>query len=485
MSVTIEGPIAFLPNSGSAVFFSKGNINAGVAKSKGVQGTNTIIGKIQNALDIAYWGEDNRFPQNIEQQMAYCSVGKFGLDWKARRLWANGIIPGRVTGYKDDGSEIFAPLDRSKEKAIYDFIENRKMYRFWMEYLQDWTWYANCFPEAILSKDAKSIAGWVHQESCEARYKQMNQSGIIDTVYLSKFWGAAKDQFVKFDPKKAVKGLSENPSNPDMIDPKFIKKLDCVDMYNPVESLQEIATKLRNTKGLSGFKSAIFPVNYPSVNKTYYQLAAWDGARLSGWVEIASKIPALLKALFNKAFRLRYHIEVPENYFSKKYGQEVWNGMDDRQQSIARKKLLEEMDNFLSSEENAFKSFISFFEITSTDKTEFGRIKITEIPDKSNLDKEMITQSAADHQILVAMGEDPTLSGAGSIGSGQQRSGGSDKREGFLIYEANLNLERNVMLEPLYLTRDFNGWDSDIVFRISSTILTTLDTGAGTKKIVS
>lgn len=485
MSVQMAGPIAYLENSGSAVYFSRANASAGTPGAAQKGNTFLPITKLQNVLDVAYWGEDNRFPQNIEQQMAYCSVGKYGLDWKARMIWGNGIVPGKITGTKDDGSEIFTPLDRDINKAIYKFIEARKLFRFFIEYLQDWTWYSNCFPEIVLSKDAKSITDLVHQESCDSRFKQFNNAGKIDTVYLSKFWGAAKDQFAKFDPKKTIRGLTENPTYVDLIDPKFIKKLDCIDMYDSLESLKTVALDLRESKGLSDFKSAILPVNYPSVNKTFYQLAAWDGARLAGWIEIASKIPSLIKTLYNKAFRLRYHIEVPESYFGKKYGIEKWAGMDEAAQTSARKTLLKEMDDFLSGDENAFKSFISFFEIATVDKTEYGRIKITAVEDKSNPDKELITQSAADIQILVAMGVNPTLAGAGTIGTGQQRSGGSDIREAFLVYCAGLNLERQVLLEPLYLVRDFNQWGDDIVFRFRDIILTTLDTGAGTKKTLS
>ena len=124
------------------------------------------------------------------------------------------------------------------------------------------------------------------------------------------------------------------------------------------------------------------------------------------------------------------------------------------------------MDDFLSGDENAFASFVSFFDVDSHDHTEYGRVKITVIEDKTNLDKELITSSAADIQILIAMQAHPTLFGAGTIGTGSQRSGGSDIREAFLTYTALLNLERRVLLQPLYLVRDFNNWGNDIEFRI-------------------
>lgn len=483
--IVISGPVAYLSGSKSAVYFSKTSNDAGTFKAS--SGTAAPIRKLQNLLNIAYWGEDNRFPNNIEQQMAYCGVGKAGLEWKAKMLWGSGIIAGKVTGYADaDGTkETFQVLDRSQYKNVYDFIESRSFYRFMLEYLLDWAWYYNCFPEIILSKDGKSITGLVHQESCDCRFKQMNDAGVMDTVFLSKFWGASADQFAKFDPTKAIRGLLTNPTTPDLIPKEFIKTLDCIDMYDPVESLKAIAQKQVDAVGLDGYKSAILPVNYPSVNKTYYQVPAWDGARLAGWVEIAAKVPSIIKALFTKAFAIKYHIEIPETYFEQKYGYEVWHGYDQAVQEKAKKDLLKMMEDFLTGSDNAYKSFISFFQIDPTKGTEIGRVKITPIEDKTTLEKELVTSSAADIQLLVSMGINPTLFGAGTIGTGQQRSGGSDIRESWLTFTASLQLERQVLLEPLYLVRDYNGWDSDITFRFRDTVLTTLDQGTGTVKKVS
>jgi hypothetical protein len=125
MSIHMAGPIAFMESSGSAVYFSKDSANAGTFKTQG--STALIIKKAQTALEVAYWGEDNRFPQNIENQMAYCGIGKSGLDWKARALYGAGIIPGKNSmDYEDDGkTEVFKPLTRAEGKFIYPFIENR------------------------------------------------------------------------------------------------------------------------------------------------------------------------------------------------------------------------------------------------------------------------------------------------------------------------------------------------------------------------
>jgi hypothetical protein len=482
--VKLVGSVAFLEGSSSAVFFSKSDRSQGSYNSD-AKGTVAPIKKLQNELNIAYWGEDNRFPQNVEAQMAYCNVGKSGLGWKARALYGNGIIPGKITGIDPKTQEeIFVPLDRKQYKEVYAFIERRSFYRFMLEYLQDWTWFSNCFPEMILDHSCEKITDLVHQESCDCRFQQFNDNGKIEYVFISKLWGAAKDQWAKFDPAKKMKGLLENPITFSAEDNEYVKKVPCIDMYNALQDLLNIAEKLKE-KATGTLKSAILPVNYPSINKTYYQVAEWDGARLSGWVEIACKIPSLLKTLYNKAFSIKYHIEIPESYFEKKYTYEVWETKTEEEKKVAKILLLEEMDEFLSGNENAYNSFLSFFDIDNVNKAEYGRVKITPIEDKTKIDKELISASAADIQILIAMNVHPTLFGAGTIGTGQQRSGGSDIREAFLVYNSMLKLERNVLLEPLYLVRDFNGWDQEICFKIMDTVLTTLDTGAGTKKQIS
>jgi hypothetical protein len=310
----------------------------------------------------------------------------------------------------------------------------------------------------------------------------MDRNGIINKVLLSKFWGASKDQVARFDLKKTVQGLREKANNVNAIDKSLIKEVDCIDLYNPVASLKKIALRKKSLKGL---KSAILPVNYPSVGKTYYQLASWDGARLAGWIKIAMKIPQLIQLMYSKAFKLKYHIEIPETYFHKKYGSAEWEEMPLEEKETARREVLDVMEKFLTDEDAGFQSFVSFFDVDGPKQNDVGRVKIEAIKDDSTIDKELLTGSAADIQFLIAAGINPTLFGAGTVGTGQQRSGGSDIREAFLVYCAGLNLERQVLLAPLYLVRDFNGWDADLVFRITDTVLTTLDTGAGTTKKLS
>lgn len=485
-----ELPIAYLEKSGAAVFFSSSEGGgSGKHTSSGTTGSslqpNAEVRTVQEKLKVVPWGEDNCYPQNISRELDWCGIAKSALNWKSKALYGGGIIPGKVTGINPDTKEdIFEPLDRASYKEVYRFLNKSTMPLFWAEMLLDWSWYTNCFEEIIFSNDGKNITGIVHQESNDCRYGQMN-NGIIDTVYLSKVWGMPQDQLVKFYPKKPGPGFTYASH----IEKNLIKPLDAIDMYNPLESCKNIAEKQKTKRGL---KSAILPVNYPSPNKTYYQLPYWDGARLAGWIEIASKVPSILKRLFNSNFNIKYHIQVPEQYFERLHGREKWNTMKGEERASERKKLRERMDNFLSGDENAWKSFISYFDVDPVTKKECGLVKIEPIKDAITIDKEILMSSAADIQILVASQVHPTLFGAGTLGTGTQRTGGSDLRESFLIQNASLGLERKLIVAPLCLVRDYNRevggmkeWEEDIEFRFRDTVLTTLDTGAGSKKVLS
>ena len=83
---------------------------------------------------------------------------------------------------------------------------------------------------------------------------------------------------------------------------------------------------------------------------------------------------------------------------------------------------------------------------------------------------------------MFALMINPNILGAAMPGgtyAGNQ--GGSNIREGFLVKIATSWLDRQNLLDPIYLMLRYNGYD-DVVIRYRNTILTTLDTGAGTQK---
>jgi len=80
----------------------------------------------------------------------------------------------------------------------------------------------------------------------------------------------------------------------------------------------------------------------------------------------------------------------------------------------------------------------------------------------------------------------PNVMGAGMPGGSYAgNQGGSNIREAFLVNVANAWLDRQNLLDPVEAYLRFNGVAEDIELRFRNTVLTTLDTGAGTTKTLS
>lgn len=498
--IVMNGDIAFIKSAGAAISFTSNRYSAfqataAPAKSsktaKDIEGTSTPLAEITTDLKVAPWGEDNCFPQRIAAQLDYSGVAKIGLDTRAKAIYGAGIAYGTVEivkkkkpnaegGNDEEEVEIFKAAPKGKYKEIDAFFEeNNNLYRFYLEFLQDWVYFGNCFPEMVTNGERSKISLLIHQESCDCRYKQMDDNGKINTVYISKYWSDLSDQFVFFEKKAALKSTRRKGVKD--IDNKYVKQLRCIDMYNSFKDLTK-AVKEENRTNI------ILPVNYPSPNKTYYQLPVWDGSRLSGWLEIAAKVPEMLKMLYKNAFNIKYHIQIPELYFEKRYGVVAWQEhVQKGTHTELRQNLVKEMSDFLSGTENAYKAFISYFDVDRVTGQEYGLIKITPIDNKSNIDKEILASSAANSEILFSMGINPDIIGAGAPGGPYSGSAGSGSniREAWIVFSHLLTLERKIVLEPLYLVKKFNQWPTEVEFRFKDIVLTRTDANTGSEKKVS
>jgi hypothetical protein len=78
------------------------------------------------------------------------------------------------------------------------------------------------------------------------------------------------------------------------------------------------------------------------------------------------------------------------------------------------------------------------------------------------------------------MGVHPSLQGA-SPGKGKTING-TEARELFIIKQALTKPIRDLLLQPLYLVKEINGWPKDLDFIIPNIMLTTLDKNTGAVK---
>lgn len=374
------------------------------------------------------------------------------LSKMAASIIEGGIFPCKLIDYKEDGSEVVKPIMDNKE--INQFLNAIWFNRYLHETANDLVWFFNAFPGLILNMDRSKFLQIEPNEAAYCRWSVQDKSGKSPWVYLNANWPGvtADDELTKTLP---------------VLDPYA---------YDPFK-------QVRN----SGQFKYIFPVSYPTPGRHFYQLAHHDSIRTSGWLDVHAAIPAFKKYLMKNQMSIKYHWKVDMAYWEKAYG-EKWTKADAPARMEIKKKWLKEMNDKLTDVMKAGNSILTDreWDKVANGYKDFIEVIALEDPMKDGKYNEDSQQAAA--YILYSIGVDPSTVGL-ITSMGGARSGGSDKREGWLIDKSRLMPFRNFITEPLNFIASFNGWqdqyDGLLRFRWRDTILTTLDTGAGTKKTVS
>jgi hypothetical protein len=386
---------------------------------------------------VAIWGDNNLFPQEVVAACRKNTLVPSTLDWKARALYAGGLITGK-TSYDDNGNEKFKP---ARDTDFEAFRRTSGLHLYLIEAIKDFYWFYHGFPELVLSADRKKINSLATQDAQFCRWEVQNEkTGLVENCYINANW--------------------ENNENADS---DLTTKVPVLDpYYDPVAFLQN-----------GSDHKYIYPLSYPSSGKVYYQLADWHSIIESGWLGFANYLPEFKQALMKNQITVKYHIEIAEWYWEKKYGKE-WATYP---QPIKMQKMEEELKRFndmMSGAKNAGKAIITMMQSDPKTGKEFPGWKITAIDDKLQSGAYIEDSQEASAHLLYALGVDGTLIGSApgkNMGSGS----GSDKREAFNMYLSMCQIHADIILSPLYLIRDYNGWDPELEFKFKQPFLQTLD----------
>ena len=386
----------------------------------------------------APWGPGNDFPQVVMSEIGKSTILGPVLDWKTRAVYGKGIIYGKVTGYKPDGSEIF---QRVKDPAVQAFFQASKLHRFGLEGIQGLMYFANAFPELIVSNDRSLITSLCIQDTAFCRYSaQQAGQAVPQWVYISANWPAA------------APGDGYTYQVP-VLDP----------YYDPVAALRN------DTRGFT----YIYPLSVPSPGQALYQLVAWNPIRKSGWLDVAQAIPEFKKQLFINQLSIKYLIEADIRYWEWKYPDWKEKKESERKQIIQAE--LDAFEKTMSGTAGAGKSIMS---VTMPDPQNPGNtikvFTVTAIDDKIKSGLYVEDSQEASSHIYTSLQVDPTLSGI-SPGKGIGSGSGSDKRVAFNAFVATHSFIQDLILEVLYFVRDYNGWDPDLEFRFLNPQVNTAD----------
>ena len=400
--------------------------------------------------NISDWGAGNSFPTKGDEIINSVSVLNSGLKFIRNFTIGQGIFPVTVEGFDDNGNEVLKQLSDPKIRA---FANSRMVRRYLEKATRDYLKFGPAFIQLLPNADGSQLVGINTINAKYCRLTVANANGVIEKCIVSGKW----------------------PDTPSSADYTIY---DVLDEYDPEADLRrrQYGNKIKG-------KSFVQVIRDSWSNNEYYSSPVWYSSYTAGWIDIAKAIPAFLKQAYINQITWKWHVQIPYAFWDRKFPESEYPDVTLRQQAINR--FMDEIEDNLCGTSNANKPVFTMFEVGPNGRTEEQWI-ITPLQNKLSSEQDLISSAAANSEILFSLMINPNVLGAGMPGgSYSANQGGSNIREAFLVNIANAWLDRQNLLDPLETFVRFNGAPENMEWRFRNTILTTLDTGAGTKKTIS
>lgn len=400
---------------------------------------------------IASWGPANDWPTRADEIISKVGVLNTGLRFTRNFTLGQGIFPCQVSGYDENGNE---QLTAVSDKTLPVFANSRVVRRFMEKALRDYLKLGIAFVQFLMNADGSQIVGINTVNAKYCRLTEANSSGVVEKCIISGKW-------------------------PDTPKEGEFTVHDLLDEYDPFADLQR-----RRWGNKTQGKSFIMCIRDSWSNNEYYTAPLWYAAYLAGWVDISGMIPNFLKKAYANQITWKWHIQIPYAFWDRQFPKNEYKTVDERKAAI--EDYMDSIEDNLCGTDNADKPIFTFFEINPLNGKAEEQWIIKPLDNKLNNEQNLLTSSAANSEIMFAIMVNPNVMGAGMPGgtyAGNQ--GGSNIREAYLVNVANAWLDRQNILDPIEVYHRFNGGDQSVEWRFRNTVLTTLDTGAGTTKTLS
>jgi hypothetical protein len=431
--VNQSGGFGYIDGIGALV---KTGTGTGVAA--GATTTSSRVKASGGNAEVAFWGEDNLFPQQVVADMEENTTLATMLQWKAKAWYGGGLIYGTVD-FDEKGEEIFK---RVRLPEVQAFIRRSNLARFGMEALMDISVFTQAFPELILSRDRSQIVSVSTQDACYCRYaRAKSATDIMKKLYINANWangGRYDDEYTTTVP---------------VLDP----------YYDAVEGLRART---------DGFKY-IYPISFPSPDKSEYQLASWNTVRRSGWLAMAKAVMEFKKNVMNQILSVEWVIEVNPAYWLWKF--KDWEDKDEEERRRLIKQELKEFGDMMTGANGAGKSLMTTTVLNSKGE-EVAAFKVTALDKKMREGLFNEDSQEAHSHVYTAGGVAPTLMGI-QPGKNMGAGSGSDARVAFNNFISTSTFEQDLVLEVLHFIRDYNGWPENLEFRFKQPLIMTMDKG--------
>lgn len=389
------------------------------------------------------WGPDNSLPQLIRDKVYDSDVMSPNMLFNVLTCYGRG-----VNYTRKDGSPI-------EEEEITTFFKRNRLIPLMWEAITDIKFWNFAVLVLILDKEGNKVVQLVHKEAMYIRLETCNPAtGRIEHVLYANW----EDR--------------ESAEHPEVI--------ELLDMRDPWGDMMIRLGRLPGPDGRT-LKTAVrkfaFLVRIPTPGNKYYPFAYWMSTLRSGWYDLSVMVPKVKKAHMKSGMKIRYQVEIDKEFWNYLFQSEQIT--DPEKQKERRNKEIQNIKEFLSGLESGDKVWFSAYYI-DPNKMEHRLVRINIIDTKKEGGDWIEDAEEAANFLCYAQGVHPHLNGA-TPGKNKGSQSGSDKRELFTMKQAIEKPVRDLLLEPLVLVADVNGWD--IRFDIPDIMLTTLDKGTDAKEV--
>lgn len=406
-SFTDGGAAVYTTNAISGNFGSDGPSDAGKTKSLKEPDPGTD--------DFLPWGDANDFPQKLIDKLGLLGVGQTALGNNADMHYGLGIKWWQDE-YNDAGKRV------SKLVKFDDWIRLERDTNLEIE----------------LSEVADSL------EHFYIAFVQFMWNGAKTQINWVKCLNTPYVRFLRPGNDGKIKKIRYSARFPDKPRQGEYQDFDIYSFYHRDVDPRQLDT-------------FVMPVFYGTWGSIDYPIPGYYSVFRNGWADIAIGVPALINAIYSNFATLKYHISIPKEYFLNKY--KDWLSKTEEEQLKIFRDEQDKMNKFLTGKENAGKAFVSIFGIDENGN-EIPGWKIEPIKNYLESTAELPNNSAANSEILFAMGVDPSLLGFGIPGGKELSGSGSDKRIARNNKVANLKRERLVSLQVAKMIGKLNGYYS-------------------------
>lgn len=216
---------------------------------------------------------------------------------------------------------------------------------------------------------------------------------------------------------------------------------------------ESIAIPVFDIRNPGAFPTAIYHGKHHLPGQPFYSFAPWWGTK--SWTEVANQIPHYHLSGLTNGYNIKYLIKVPDDYFDKE-GLET-----DEQRDAYKKEVMESMKKSLAGQSD--RAMVTYYKHDITEMKALPGVEI--IPLKNEMTDDAYVKlyntakaaQASGHGIMASLAGVDTGNGLGS--SGKEIEVTARFQQGF-----RTNSDRQLLLRPMMIQQQINGWDREIKF---------------------